>query len=1061
MKKLLNLLISSKATLVLLVIFTIAIGSATFIEEKYDTTTAKLLIYNAKWFELLLLLLVINFIGSIKRFHLLRIGRLPGLLFHSAFIVVILGAAVTRFFGFEGHMHIRQNETSNFITSADPYISINAIENNLNYHVDKKLLFGINTDNSFQINIKTKQNKTISIVYKNNLKNVVELYKEGTVGGINMVELTISIDGHKDVVFLKDGELKETHGFFIAYNNDSKKDALKIIRKDGKLFLKYPESAIKTSKMPEMTIGQIAKDSIAEFKMMHLYELENSGISFVLSKQLKNAILTYTESKKENAGPDALVVDVSYNGETKEATIIGGLGYVDNFKKIEFNGMNLQIAYGAKKIKLPFEIRLNNFILDRYAGSQSPSSYASEVTLIDKKNKIVENHRIFMNNVLNYKGYRFFQSSYDRDEKGTILSVNHDFYGTWITYFGYLIMTIGFILTLFNKNSRYRDLIHKISNVRKKRKNLLGILIFVFFATNTTFSQDGLLNLQQQNPARSISIKHAKKFGHLIVQTFDGRFAPINTLAYDVMHKISRKDKFEVEGLGKLNAMQVFLDLPINSGFWKQQKIIYVREKAVMSVIGLDGKYASFNDFFNDKGAYKLGDFAETAFRKTASQQNKFDKEIIKINERLSIFQNAFLGNLLNIFPVQNSSNNKWINGNDPLASVLLTGPLKILNSELQLKDFNYRNFISLYFTELVKAKNTGIYSKANKLVSFMENIQRQSNAADLLPTKAKVEKEIEYNESKIFINLKNIYALLSVLLLGFAFIDNLLTKKKKIVTYILNSLIVLLGIAFIYHTYGMGLRWYLSGHAPWSNGYEALILISWASLLAGFSFVRYSKITLAATTLLAFFTLMTASHSSYDPQLTNLVPVLKSYWLIIHVATLTISYGFLGLGFTLGLMNLGLYLFKNNKSSKKIDLIITELSYINEMNLTVGLFLATIGTFLGGVWANESWGRYWGWDAKETWALVIVMVYSIILHFRLVPKMKSLYIFNVGAVVGFGSVLMTFFGVNYYLSKGMHSYASGDTPVFPVWAWIVIISILTLIVAAGFKNNLNKNSKI
>ena len=267
-----------------------------------------------------------------------------------------------------------------------------------------------------------------------------------------------------------------------------------------------------------------------------------------------------------------------------------------------------------------------------------------------------------------------------------------------------------------------------------------------------------------------------------------------------------------------------------------------------------------------------------------------------------------------------------------------------------------------------------------------------------------------------------------------------------------------LLVLGFIYHTVGMGLRWYLTEHAPWSNGYEALILISWGSLLAGFIFVKYSKITLATTALLAFFTLMTASHSSYDPQLTNLQPVLKSYWLIIHVATLTISYGFLGLAFFLGIINMCIMIFKNNKNHFKLNLIIKELTYISEMNIIIGLVLATIGTFLGGVWANESWGRYWGWDAKETWALIIVIAYIIILHLRFIPKMKSLYIFNVSSIIGFGSVLMTFIGVNYYLSKGMHSYGQGDTPIFPIWAWVFIISIVLVMVFAGIKEGNSKN---
>jgi ABC-type transport system involved in cytochrome c biogenesis permease subunit len=166
----------------------------------------------------------------------------------------------------------------------------------------------------------------------------------------------------------------------------------------------------------------------------------------------------------------------------------------------------------------------------------------------------------------------------------------------------------------------------------------------------------------------------------------------------------------------------------------------------------------------------------------------------------------------------------------------------------------------------------------------------------------------------------------------------------------------------------------------------------------------------------------------------------------------LTISYGFLGLGLFLGLMNLFLYVFKTQKNGSRLELLIAELTYVNEMNLTVGLFLATFGTFLGGVWANESWGRYWGWDAKETWALVIVLAYTIILHLRFVPKMKSRWVFNVASVVGFGTVIMTFVGVNYYLSKGMHSYAAGDTPVFPLWAWGLILSVVALIVVSGLK---------
>lgn len=1056
MKKILDLIFSSKATLILLLIFTIAIGAATFLEEIYDTTTAKLLVYNALWFEMVLLLLILNFIGSIKKFHLLRKEKLPGFLFHFAFVVIIIGAGITRYIGFEATMHIRQDESSNAIYSTDPYLSIKATEGAENYSYNHPVLIGAAAKNSFDTKITTKNNGVINVKFKDYISNAVESYEEGTKDGATLIEITITDESHKDVLHLKDGEIKESHGFPISFNNSERSDAFKITGKPGELFMSYT-AAVKTSQMPEMTTGLIPKDSLVVFKSKHLYEPENTKIALVLSNIFEHAKLKYITGEGESKGQDILVMEVDYKGKNQEVSLKRNMNEAGDFQKVEIEGIDMQMAYGLNKIELPFSIRLNKFILERYAGSNSPSSYASEVTLIDEGKGISKDHRIYMNNVLDYGGYRFFQSSYDNDEKGTILSVNHDFYGTWISYFGYFLLGLGFILTLFNPNSRYRDLIRRIKNTRAERKTIISILIFFIVAVGNGFSQD------KSNPADSIpnqdpvSVVHAEKFGHLIVQNYDGRFSPINTLAYDVMHKISWKDNFDIPGRGKMKAMQIFMDLPMNASFWKNQKIIYVREKPITELLGVEGKYASFNDFFNKQGGYKLGVAAEAAFRKKPSEQNALDKEIIKVNERIDIFIRAFQGKLFKIFPAQGASNNKWIDIGSPLAKAPLSGEIQKLNEDWQLPELNYYNIMKLYLTEVFNAINTGDYSRADKILGDIDSIQRQSDTSGLLPSTVKVQREINYNDSKIFINLKNTYALLSIILLILAFVDNLRVKKSKILSIVLNIFIVLLGLAFAYHTYGMGMRWYLSGHAPWSNGYEALILVAWGALLAGFSFARFSKITLAATALLAFFTLMTASHSSYDPQLTNLQPVLKSYWLIIHVATLTISYGFLGLAFVLGLMNLGLFSIKNTTNYRRIDLMIRELTHINEINITVGLVLATVGTFLGGIWANESWGRYWGWDAKETWALVIVLSYAIILHFRLVPKMKSLFVFNVGSVICFSTVLMTFFGVNYYLSKGLHSYATGETPIFPMWAWITIIAIFILIIFAGLRDNFIK----
>ena len=232
------------------------------------------------------------------------------------------------------------------------------------------------------------------------------------------------------------------------------------------------------------------------------------------------------------------------------------------------------------------------------------------------------------------------------------------------------------------------------------------------------------------------------------------------------------------------------------------------------------------------------------------------------------------------------------------------------------------------------------------------------------------------------------------------------------------------------------------------------MIYIAWATLLAGIIFSRKSPMALAATGILSGLILFVAHLSWMDPQITNLVPVLKSYWLTIHVSMITANYGFLGMGALLALITLILFILKRKNNSASVELSIKELSLINEMTLTIGLVLITVGNFLGAVWANESWGRYWGWDPKETWALVTILVYSVVVHLRLIPKLQSLYVFNVAALLAFSSVIMTYFGVNYYLS-GLHSYAKGDPVPIPTFVYYTVATIGAVITLSYRNRNL------
>ncbi|NOQ24651.1 MAG: cytochrome C biogenesis protein [Bacteroidales bacterium] len=1045
-----SILFSNKSSIILLCIFFVVIATATFIENSYDTYTAKVLIYNSKWFEGILVLLALNFIGNIKKHKLFRKEKAASFILHIAFIVMIIGAGITRYFGFEGDMHIRENESTNLIYSSEPYFQIKEINENTSFCTNKPVYFSQIGKNPKYREFELDKNKSIIVSFKEYVRNAEEIIIPH-IGDSEIIELSLARKEGVETVYIKKGCYKDLGNIIVSYDNNTIKKSVKISERNNELFIESPYP-IRTNKKSEMATQIIKKDSISSFQENYVFSINEEMFLFV--KHHKNAHIKWLEGDSDNNKIDVLLANIEIGKISEDIELFYDTEkYIQKATKTIINGNEFEITYGPKPVKIPFSIQLNNFTLNKYPGSQSPSSYLSEVVLIDERINLKEQHSILKNNVLKYDGYKFFQTLYDEDEKGTILSVNYDFYGTLISYLGYFLLGLSFVLLIFSKKSRFNELSKKIATIRLQRKALLIILFTIL-----SFSGFAFANNNTQNHIRA---DHAEEFGKLLVQSYDGRFAPVNSLAYDVMHKISKKDLIILPQNEEMDAMQVFLDMFHNPVFWKEQEIIYVSNKSIRNILGANEKHASFNDFFNEQNRYKLESFLQNAFNKKPKEQTKFDKEIIKVTERVNICIMTYNGSLLKIFPVQNSTNNKWINWNDSEALSTLTGKLEILNTDFQLANLNYRNIMQVYLESLSKAQRTGDYFRSNQILGYFESIQRQNGSANFLPSKFKVGIETFYNKAKIFIHLKYVYALLGLSLLIFSIVENLKTTKSKIIQIAIIIFVGLLSCAFAFHTFGMGLRWYLTNHAPWSNGYETLLLVAWGSLLAGFSFIRHSKITLSATALLSFLILMTAGHSYYDPQLTNLQPVLKSYWLIFHVATITIGYAFLGLGFFLGLINMNMFLFKSQKNKIRTDLIIKELSYINEKALFIGLFLTTVGTFLGGIWANESWGRYWGWDAKETWSLIIILVYAVVLHFRLIPKLKSALIFNIGAIIAFGSVIMTFVGVNYYFTKGLHSYASDDPPIFPIWAWSIILLLFFLIGFASIKERKYKTKDL
>jgi cytochrome c-type biogenesis protein CcsB len=404
----------------------------------------------------------------------------------------------------------------------------------------------------------------------------------------------------------------------------------------------------------------------------------------------------------------------------------------------------------------------------------------------------------------------------------------------------------------------------------------------------------------------------------------------------------------------------------------------------------------------------------------------------MKVDERVNILYMIYTGDFLKIFPLHGDSHN-W------------GSPEEALKKAMSREDSIYLKNVIPLFAESLKANNT---STAKQIATSVKEYQKKFAGYDL-PAESKSKAESLYYKLMIFERLFPFYATIGLLMLIGLII--MVISGRKNTSLFVRILSWILFTGFLFHTFGLAIRWYVAGHSPMSNGYESMIFISWVTLLAGFIFSRKSPFALSATAVLAGMTLMVAHLSFMDPEITNLVPVLKSYWLTLHVSVITGSYGFLGLGAILAIISMILLLLSDRNNVERISGTIDELVVINYKTLTLGLYLLTIGTFLGAVWANESWGRYWGWDPKETWSLITIIIYSIVIHSRTIPGMKDIYTFNLLSLFAFSSVLMTYFGVNYYLT-GLHSYAAGDPVPVPVFVYIALIVLVSLSVGAYMK---------
>jgi len=1059
---------------VLLLVYAFAMAYATFLENDYGTPTAKALIYEAWWFELIMLLLILNFIGNIGRYRLWKREKWPVLVFHLAFVLIFIGGAITRYISFEGTMHIREGETSNEIVTDKNFLKIQIEEKGdvLNYQDIPYLMSPLHKDLQATYDFHGKEVKVIA-------KEYVQRKKDSLVAdpnGAEYLHLVSTGQTGRQNIFIKPGETKSINGTLVTFNR-AIEGAVEFKNEGGKLFIKTPVDASYMTMATQAT-GSTVKDEFQPLALRSLYSINE--LKLVVPEGLKKGKLIAIEGdrKKDQAVPDMLTVEIQGPKTKQMVDLSVEKGNPNAYKQITMDGLNIMIGFGPKIYNTPFSLKLDDFVMETYPGSSSPSAYESHIKIIDEGKQTP--FKIYMNHVLNHKGYRFFQSSFDPDRMGTVLSVNHDFWGTLISYIGYTFLFGGMFFMFFWKGTHFWKLNKMLKDVNKRRVVTILLLLLSFGlnaqkiethgttdgsrehihvegenhdhtpATETVkpqgaqpFTKMKVVSADEIIARNKISKDHADKFGYLLVQNFEGRIVPINTQALDVLRKLYKKDEFKGTDGNALTANQWFLSVNIDTPSWTMVPMIKVGTKGGDELKNKtkanEEGYTSLMNLFpadaNGNLKYILESDYNTAFRKKPAEQTNYDKEVIAVNERVQIFNEFFSGQFMRIVPVKNDPNHTWHSW---------------LDQKME-PDMESQQVMGPYFAEVLKAQQTGDWGKADTELTKLSDYQQKWGKA-VVPAKSKVELEVFMNKVNINFKLLIFYTLIGGLLLILGFIE--LFKPNKVLNKIIKAIIVIGAVGYFFHFLGLVARWYISGHAPWSNGYEAIIFISWVGITAGLLLYRNSNALIPAAGFMVAVIMMGFAHggSALDPQITPLVPVLKSYWLIVHVAIITSSYGFFALSMIIAVISLIFYII-SNKGTYKIhhDTTLKELAIVSEMSLTIGLFALTVGNFLGGIWANESWGRYWSWDPKETWAFISIMVYAFVLHMRLVPGLRSRWAFHVATMFAFCSMVMTYFGVNYYLS-GLHSYAAGDPVPVPAWVYIGLGTMALLSAVSYYK---------
>lgn len=643
---------------------------------------------------------------------------------------------------------------------------------------------------------------------------------------------------------------------------------------------------------------------------------------------------------------------------------------------------------GMKEEKLPFSLCLQKFEAKMHDGTNAVADYSSKFTVIDGDDK--SEGEVSMNNIYSHRSYRLYQSSYDEDGKGSVLAINADPYGIPVTYTGYALLFISLVWMLFDPKGGYRKL---LKSPLLKKGALMTALILSMGNIQTLHAESATGNLQNA----VLPKETAEKFGELHI-LYNDRICPVQTFALDFCKKIYGARSYQ-----GLTAEQVLSGWVFYGNTWANEPFIKIKSGEMKTAMNLPD-YASLNTFFNrEMGGYTIGQYVQEYYN---GQQDKFHQQAADIDGKIQIIMELREGISLKVLPYTFTKNVKATKDLSFIKAGTTTwfSPVDKLPQAVEQQHALYiRNVFSLLNGD-VKAGNT---SRVNEFFVKMKKYQEVSSG-NSLPTATQYKAE-RINNAFPFATI----LFMANLTLGFIalfYTIYRMTKKREIKA--LNiALPILLGVSFLALTFGMALRWIISGNIPMSNGYESMLTVAWFVMLISILMQLRIRIVMVFGFLISGFFLLVSHINQMDPAIGQMMPVLNSPLLSIHVSIIMMSYALLSLTFICGIM--GICLRSHGE----------ELQALSRIFLYPALTTMGFGIFIGAIWANVSWGNYWSWDSKETWALITFMIYAVVVHTQSLPVFRKPLVYHIYITLAFLSIAMTYFGVNYFLT-GMHSYA-------------------------------------